>query len=115
MSLKLKVYADFHNADPQGRLRLNCAGTLDDLTRLGVELGEGQALTFYSDDADGRGEPDELLADGLVTFSPQEHCWVAVIDWSAVRHASDTSESPAAGVTVPAGRSLVPADQAAAS
>ena len=24
-----KIYADFHNADSQGRLRLNCVGTMD--------------------------------------------------------------------------------------
>ena len=30
------IYADFHNADPGGRLRLNCIGTTQDLARLGV-------------------------------------------------------------------------------
>jgi hypothetical protein len=28
---KPKVYADFQNADSQGRLRLNCLGTVEDL------------------------------------------------------------------------------------
>ena len=26
---KPRVFADFHNADPQGRLRLNCMGTVE--------------------------------------------------------------------------------------
>ena len=34
--VKPKVYADFHNADPQGRLRLNCIGTTEDLARHNV-------------------------------------------------------------------------------
>jgi hypothetical protein len=34
-----------------------------------------------------------LLADGIVSFSEEEHCWVACIDWTAIHHASD-SRSP---------------------
>ncbi len=86
---KPKVYADFHNADPQGRLRLNCVGTIEDLARQQVELHEGLQLTLYSDDVDDQGELDELLADGVVSFSQEEHCWVATIDWSAIHHASE--------------------------
>ena len=39
-----KIYADFHNADSQGRLRLNCVGTTDDLARQQVELRKGLLL-----------------------------------------------------------------------
>ena len=38
----LKVFADFHNADSQGRLRLNCTGTLSDLASQKICLTEGQ-------------------------------------------------------------------------
>ena len=92
-----KVYADFHNADARGRLRLNCAGTVEDLARQGVTLREGMRLTLYSDDLDARGQPDELLVEGIVSFSDEEHCWVAAIDWSAVHHASDQQRAPAEG------------------
>src|SRR5262245_16713657 len=95
--VKPRIYADFHNADPQGRLRLNCVGTLEDLSRQGVELRDGLLLTLYADDLDGRGQPDDLLADGIVSFSQEEHCWVATIDWAAVRHASDDQDSHAKG------------------
>ena len=84
-----RVYADFHNADPQGRLRLNCAGTLEDLARRQIELREGLHLTLYADDLDDQGQLDELLVDGIVTFSAEERGWLAVIDWAAIRHASD--------------------------
>ena len=39
--VKPKVYADFHNADANGRLRLNCVGTVEDLARQGVALRDG--------------------------------------------------------------------------
>jgi hypothetical protein len=83
-----KIYADFHNADSQGRIRLNCVGTVEDLSQQQVELREGMILTLYSDDLDDKGQLDELLVDGRVSFSEEEHCWVATIDWSAIHHAS---------------------------
>jgi hypothetical protein len=87
--MKPRIYADFHNADPQGRLRLNGVGTVEDLSRQQVQLREGLLLTLYSDDLDDKGQPDELLVDGVVSFSQEEHCWVARIDWAAIHHASD--------------------------
>jgi hypothetical protein len=84
-----KVYADFHNLDDSNRLRLTRAGTMDDLERQNIELREGLVLTFYMDDADDRDEPDELRAEGVVQYDERESTWVASVDWSAVRHASD--------------------------
>jgi hypothetical protein len=90
-----RVYADFHNADTRGRVRLNCVGTIEDLARQGIALRDGMALTLYADDLDAQGRPDELLADGIVSFSEEEHCWVAAVDWSAIRHASREQSVPA--------------------
>jgi hypothetical protein len=84
-----RVYADFHNADAQGRLRLNSVGTIEDLARQQIELREGLRLTLYSDDLDEKGALDKLLVDGVVSFSEEEDVWVATIDWSAIRHNSD--------------------------
>ena len=80
------VYADFHNADAKGRLRLNCVGTKEDLTRQQIQLREGLVLTLYSDDADEHGQPAELQVAGVVEYSQDESCWVAVIDWAAIQH-----------------------------
>jgi hypothetical protein len=88
-----KIYADFHNADSSGRLRLTCVGTLEDLSRQQVELREGLTLTLYSDDLDDKGDLDELLIEGVASFSKEEHCWVAAVDWDAIRHASDVSRA----------------------
>lgn len=83
-----KVYADFQNADSLGRLRLNCIGTLEDLARQQVQLREGLVLTVYSDDVNPYREVDELTVEGVVAFSEAENCWVADIEWTAIRHAS---------------------------
>lgn len=71
-----KIFADFHNADAQGRLRLNCNGTIDDLTRQHIDLHNGQTLILYSED---------LEVDGVVEYSEVEKVWVAVIDWEQIR------------------------------
>jgi hypothetical protein len=92
-----KIYADFHNADANGRLRLDCVGTIEDLARQGITLHEGMLLTLYSDDLDDNGQLDELLVNGVVSFSEEEHCWVAAIDWSAIRHGSEEQMTPADG------------------
>ena len=70
------IYADFNNADPAGRLRLNCIGTVRDLGRLGVRLQDGLRLRVHD---------EELEADGEVSYSSDEQIWVAMIDWNAVR------------------------------
>jgi hypothetical protein len=86
--MKPRVYADFQNLDEENRLRLTCAGTRQDLERQGIELREGMTLTLYTDDANDEGQPDELLAEGVVRYNEAEKCWVAAIDWQKVSHAS---------------------------
>lgn len=73
------VFADFHNADPRGRLRLNCIGTIRDLGAKRITLTEGLHLTLSD---------DELEVEGEVHFSEEEGLWVAVIDWDAIRQRS---------------------------
>jgi hypothetical protein len=75
------IHADFHNADAQGRVRLNCVGTVQDLSRQQVQLREGLGATLYSDDADEKGRPARLIAEGTVVYSQEDQCWVANIDW----------------------------------
>jgi hypothetical protein len=84
-----RVYADFQNLDEANRLRLTSAGTSRDLERQEIRLQEGLVLTFYTDDADDLGRPDELRAQGIVHYDDEGRCWVAAIDWAALRHASD--------------------------
>lgn len=86
------VYADLQNADAQGRLRLNCIGTIRDLARQSLTLREGLELTLYDED---------LEVDGRTLFSEEERVWVAVIDWNAIRpisivHADDARQPSSA-------------------
>jgi hypothetical protein len=76
---KPSIYADFNNADSQGCLRLNCLGTVEDLSRQGIQLRDGLSLTLHD---------EELEADGEVHFSSDEQLWVARIDWNMVRQRS---------------------------
>jgi hypothetical protein len=77
MNHNLSLSADFHNADPQGRVRLNCIGTIEDLGKLGIQLVDGLRVTIHD---------EELEADGEVVYSSDEGIWVAKIDWDAIRH-----------------------------
>ncbi len=60
----LRVFADFHNADSWGRLRLNCIGTVEDLARQNIELHDGQLLTLYS---------ENLEVEGIVQYASEEN------------------------------------------
>ncbi|MEG4072942.1 hypothetical protein QUA30_09630 [Microcoleus sp. Pol14C2] len=75
-----RIFADFHNADEQGRLRLNCVGTIEDLSRQNIKLEDGQLLALYD---------EELEVDGIVQYSEEESLWVAVIDWKQIRQVED--------------------------
>lgn len=75
-----RIFADFHNADIQGRLRLNCIGTVEDLARQNIELQDGKLLTLYSED---------LEVEGVVQYSTEEKLWVTAIDWNAIKQMDD--------------------------
>jgi hypothetical protein len=79
-----RVFADFQNADEQGRLRLNCIGTIEDLSRQGTQLIPGNKLLIYS---------EELEADAVIEYSDQERIWVAAIDWEQIREVAEVSTS----------------------
>jgi hypothetical protein len=71
-----RIFVDFNSCDGQGRVRLNCVGTLKDLSRLGVILREGIEMLLSS---------YELEADGVATYSQEEGLWVAKFDWNRIR------------------------------
>lgn len=75
-----RIFADFHNADKQGRLRLNCVGTIEDLNRQNIKLQDGQLLTLYSED---------LEVGVVVQYSEEESLWFSAIDWKQIRQLED--------------------------
>lgn len=72
-----RVFVDFQNTDPKGRVRLTTVGTLRDLDQLGLVLREGLEVLLYC---------LELEAEGAVTFSTEENLWVAELDWDKVQN-----------------------------
>lgn len=73
---KPRVSVDFQNSDRLGRVRLNTVGTLRDLSTLGIVLREGLKVSLYC---------MELEGEGTVTYSTEEHLWVAAVNWDGVR------------------------------
>ena len=82
LNRKLRVFADFHNTDTVGRIRLNCIGTIEDLASQGIKLQSGQELTLYS---------EELEVSGIVEYSQLENIFVVVIDWDKIREVEELS------------------------
>jgi hypothetical protein len=70
-----EIRVDFQNTDAEGRVRLNTAGTFDDLRDQSVVLSDGLVCRLV----DG-----ELWTVGVVRFSATEGLWVAVVDWADV-------------------------------
>ncbi len=77
-----RVFADFHNADSHGRLRLNCTGTIEDLAQKKIWLQDNLHLILYSED---------LEVDGIVQYSHEENVWVPVINWDEIREQDNLS------------------------
>ena len=69
------IYVDFQNADTAGRVRLNTTGSLRGLEALPDGPTEGMVVRL---------EAEELETTGVLRFSPDEHIWVAELDWSAI-------------------------------
>jgi hypothetical protein len=74
-----RIFVDFNNSDRQGRVRLNCVGTVEDRNRLGIVLQDGTELLFCC---------LELETEGSVTYSTdstEEGLWLAGVDWNNIR------------------------------
>lgn len=98
---KPRIYADFQNADAQGRIRLNTQGTLDDINELQLEMCDGLAVTLYTDDVNPAGAEDFMEVDGVVSLAEAEKCWVATIDWNAIHHTSELTIANRNGANTP--------------
>lgn len=80
-----KIYADFNNADRQGRLRLAVRGSEEDIRAQKLKLLNGMNIIVHDD--------DELSANAEVVFSEEEKIWVAVIDWTKMKRARLKNDS----------------------
>jgi hypothetical protein len=84
----VRIYADFHNADPEGRLRLNCVETIEDLSRYQVELRDGKNWFCTV---------KNYKPMGWWNIRRVKKLWVAAIDWQQIRELDIASMSDVAG------------------
>jgi hypothetical protein len=68
-----RIFVDFHNCDPQGRVRLNTVGSIQDLASSGIRLESGTPLVLC--------DYEEFEIEGTAEYSAEEGIWVAVFDW----------------------------------
>jgi hypothetical protein len=80
-------------AGPGGRNYLKEIGTLQDIALNDIRLEEGVRLSFYCEDADDAGKPDDLLFEGTVHFDSEKQQWYVIVEESSYRHASDLHDS----------------------
>ena len=66
-----RIYADFNNATPGGRLRLNIARSLPDLARF--EPRHGSKVVFYD---------EEFEIEGVLERDDRYGDWLGRIDWN---------------------------------
>jgi hypothetical protein len=71
-----RIYADFHNADRKGRVRLNTQGALEDFRAIGVGPTVGMHVLLY--------DTEESCTEGIVEHDEIEG-WIAQIDWEKLR------------------------------
>ena len=89
----MRVRADFNGLFDE-LLCLSHTDTCKDEQGKLVTLQAGMALTAFDEDADEHGNPDDLIASGIVEPSPgwlrcNGSRWVLRIDRNGVRHQSD--------------------------
>jgi hypothetical protein len=78
-------------------LCLSHGETCQDTTGQSVTLKTGMKVTATEEDSNDHGEPDDLIASGIVEPSPgwlqcRGSKWVLRIDSNGVRHESDTKD-----------------------
>jgi hypothetical protein len=74
-------------AGPGGRNYFKQIGTAQDVILSDIKLEEGVRLSFYCEDVDDEGRPDELLFDGTVHFDFDKGQWYTITDENSYHHA----------------------------
>ena len=89
-----RFYVDFNELIEQDLVALSNEDTKKTSIGESVLLREGLSIDVYSDDVDDKGEPDNLIASGIVERGPTSgwatHIkWCCRIDSNGIRHESD--------------------------
>ena len=88
-----RIYVDFHEMVEADLVLLSKTDTKKDSSGAMVQLHEGLRVYVYMDDADEHGNPDNLIADGVVERNTSPYWtyvpWCCRIDEKGIRHESD--------------------------
>jgi hypothetical protein len=65
-----EVYCDFNARMTESGYDLNRSGSIEDFRKLGLDLKSavGKRITFFMDDADEQGRPDDIMFNGVVIY-----------------------------------------------
>ncbi len=65
-----EIYCDLNARMTERGYSLERRGSVEDLSKLGLTLESavGRRFTFFSDDADEQGRPDDIMFNGVVVF-----------------------------------------------
>ena len=76
-----EIYCDFNARMTDDGFSLETRGSVDDLSKLGLDLDNavGLRFVFQMDDADDDGQPDDIMFIGTVKFD-EEWGYLAVMD-----------------------------------
>jgi hypothetical protein len=83
------ISVDFQKTDDYGMLSMNTGATHSDLERFRLVLSEGLRVKVRSEDGDGHGNRDDLIAYAVVRRNPITDEWVFELDESSIQHESD--------------------------
>jgi hypothetical protein len=68
-----EIYCDLNARMTESGYSLQRGGSVDDLAKIGLTLESamGRRFTFYMDDGDDEGKPDDIMWDGIVVYDAQ--------------------------------------------
>lgn len=87
----IRLWTDF-NASSDNGLRLNCKGTIDDLSRQGLELKEGMKLLLWDEDVDENDNKDNLVVEAVAHYNDKHKIWEGVFNWKDIKHESQLAK-----------------------
>lgn|SRR6185437_8839756 len=91
-----EVYCDLNAQMTERGYSLERRGSLEDLARLGLtlETAVGRRFTFYMDDGDAEGRPDDIMWEGRVVHDPKWG-YLGQFDGDGFYHRSDLTDADA--------------------
>ncbi len=82
------IWVDFNARSDYG-LRLNCKGTIDDLSEQKITMKDGMKLILWDEDFDNSGNRDNLIVEATAKYNHEKRIWEGEFEWSKIKHESE--------------------------